>query len=209
MQSNRTTSQPADEELFDHGSSSLDTSPPVSRDYDKPADGSPGHSLFSERELEPISTPDIGAVDHPVFGPVHDERRKEETQANVDLEYSPSQGEPPWWEATDPFGLNKFDQEFSEPDEPLVDSVETGSAFFRDQTQSSVGEFDSDHDIPILDFSVNSGMAEEMRGSTWFEEIPDDQVSRSDVSTDESNPLFPDSEDMFSGEFEEDDWLSF
>lgn len=208
--SNRTTSQPAVEGLIDHGSSSLDTSPPVSLNHNKPADRAPSHSLFSEQELEPISTPDIGPGENPAFEPVYDEQWEEDTQANVAPEYSPTQAKPPRWEEPDPFGLNQFDQEFSEFDEPLVESVEPAPAVFDDQNPSNLGEFNSDHDIPTLGPSMDPGMAEEMLTPIGFEKIPDDQLGLSGASTvDESNPLFPESEDMFSSEFAEDDWLFF
>ncbi|MUW13359.1 hypothetical protein GJ633_00835 [Halorubrum sp. CBA1125] len=213
-QSNRTPTQQPDQELMDHGNSSLDTSHSASWNYDKPADGGFGHSLFPERELEPIgepfSTPDVGPIDEPVFDPVQDERWEEGIQANVDQEYSMSQGEPLQWEATDPFGLNDFEQEFSEPDEPLVGSSEPASTFFNGQDSFNVGEFDSVHDISMLEPSVDPGMAEEMLGLNSFEEIPDDQVGLPGVSNvAESNSLFPDSEGIFPGEFVEDDCLSF
>ena len=214
-QPNRPASHPPEQELIDHDSSSLDTSRQASWDYDKPAnDGDSRHSLFPERELglieEPISTPDIGAVDEPAFEPVQNERWEEETQANVGQEYSPPQMEPPRWGATDPLGLDDFDPVFSEPDEPLVESVEPVSAFFDDQNPFSVGEFDPGHDVSMLEPSVDPGMAEEMLGLDWFDEIPDDQMGLPGVSdVDEPNPLFPNSENTLPSGFGEDDWPSF
>jgi len=214
-QPNRAASHPPEQGLIDHGNSSLDTSRPTSWDYDKPAnDEGSGHSLFPEREMEligePISTPEIGVVDEPVFEPVQDERWEEETQANVGQEYSPPQREPPRSEAADPLGLDSFDPVFPDPDEPLVESLDPVSAFFDDQNPFSVGEFDQNHDVSMLEPSVDPGMAEEMLGLNWFDEIPDDQIGLPGFSdVDEPDPWFPDSENIFPSEFEEDDWLSF
>lgn len=144
---------------------------------------SPGRDPLME---EFIRTQDSAAVDEPA--------------ADVGLDYSAPQWEPPQWDV-DPFEMSDFGPGLAEPKESAFGSVE--------QAEPSFGAFDWEPSVSIEEPEVDPEFGKEVFGLDGFAESREEMVGLPGFDTGNSlNPLFPDAAG-FSDEDLEEDWLSF
>lgn len=171
--------------------------------------------LFSTSNLRTAENPlipDLEMVDESMSDPIYDERLGRRTPFDVRQEYSPLQRDAP-----DPFGCDDAAPAFSEapeppvnPAEPRIDSVERFKMFSDKDPAPGFELFDWAPDGAIEEPVVELGIEEEMFGLDRFVEATEEPVGLSGLDANSgSNPLLPESDELFPDDSVAKDWLSF